>query len=134
MILAYITSCLLLAATFHLLHIWPQTKQMTRMMRLAFATMFDKALSDDEKEVAIRRHSIRLLAVTVKLSVGLAVVLAACVLPVAIAEQAGLLTYEGFLLFSLEPLVVILTIVGFGSAPWLIGRLSARKMHGSGGL
>lgn len=126
MIIAYIISCLLLAATFYALHIWPQTTEMARMMRQAFATITDKALSDDEKEVAIQRQSIRLLVVTAKLTIGLAIVSAATVLPVALAEQAGLLTYEGFLLFSLEPLVIVLTILGFGAVPWLFGRLSAR--------
>lgn len=134
MILAYIISCLLLAATFHALHIWPQTTDMTRMMRLAFATMTDSALSDDEKEVAIRRQSIKLLGITAKLTIGLAIVLVATILPVAVAERAGLLTYEGFLLFSLEPLVILLTVLGFCAVPWLFGRLNARKMNGSRGL
>jgi len=125
-IIAYVISCLLLAATFHALHIWSQTTDMARMMRLAFATLADRALNDDEKEVAIRRLSIQLLAVTAKLTVALAIVLAATALPVVLAAQAGMLTYEGFLLFSLEPLVILLTILALGAVPWLAKQLKAR--------
>ena len=117
MILAYVLSCLLLAAAFLALRVWPQTRAMAGGLRANFAVIGDKSLSDDAKERALRTGSIAMLRATVKLTAALAATFAAAALPVWLGEKLGALSWQGFLWFSLEPLVIVLTIAGF----WALG-------------
>lgn len=122
MVLAYVLSCLLLVLAFQGLRIWPRTTEMTRELRDAFGVMAAKDLSDDEKEAAIQKGSIRVLGLTSKLTLALAATFGAAALPVALAELAGWLTWRDFLIFSVQPAVVVLTIVALGAWPYVQAR------------
>ncbi|QZH75828.1 MAG: hypothetical protein JY451_04355 [Erythrobacter sp.] len=124
MIAAYILSCLLLVLAFQGLHVWPRTKAMTRELRGAFAVMTDKALSDDHKEAALRRRSIEVLGLTVRLTLVLIATFAAAALPVVLAQWAGWLTWQDFLVFSIQPLVVVATVAALALWPLLQSRLA----------
>jgi hypothetical protein len=127
MILAYVASCLLLVLAFERLRIVALTRAMGRTARAAFGTIADRAMSDDEKELALRKDSLELLHRTTILTLALALLFALAALPVVLAERAGWLTYQSFLLFSIQPVVVIGTIAALGLLP-VLGRL-ARKSH-----
>lgn len=124
MIAAYILSCLLLVLAFQHLHIWPRTTAMSRELRGAFVVMTDKTLGDDAKEAALRRLSLEVLGSTVKLTLALVATFAAAALPVVLAQWAGWLTWQGFLIFSIQPLVVVATIAALAAVPMLQSRLS----------
>lgn len=124
MIAAYILSCLLLVLAFQRLDIWPRTTAMTRALREAFGVMTDKGLTDDEKEVALRRRSILVLGLTVRLTLALAATFAAAALPVALGQWAGWLNWREFLIFSIQPLVVVATIAALAVLPVLQARLA----------
>lgn len=113
MILAYAISCLLLAAAFAGLRVWPLTRSMAAQLRANFAVIGNKAMSDDEKERALRTGSLAVLRETVRLTAALAATCAAAAAPVVLAERAGWLTYQGFVVFSIQPLVVVATIAAF---------------------
>lgn len=123
-LLAYVLSCIGLVLAFQRLHIWPRTTAMTRELRGAFAVMADKRLSDDEKEVALRRRSIEVLGMTATLTLALVATFAAAALPVMLTELVGWITWHGFLMFSIHPLVVVATVAGLAALPWVQGKLA----------
>jgi sterol desaturase/sphingolipid hydroxylase (fatty acid hydroxylase superfamily) len=125
MILAYVASCVLLAITFVPLHVWSLTRRVAVRLQAAFAVIGDPKLSDEEKELALRKRSIEVLRDTVLLVAALAATLAAAMLPIYLGEAAGWFTYQEFLVFTVQPLVIILTItafVGFERAAKIIHR------------
>lgn len=126
MISAYVLSCILLVLAFQGLRIWPRTTEMTRELREAFGVMAAKGMSDDEKEAAIRKRSIRVLGLTTRLTLALVVTFTVAVLPVAIAVRFGWITFEEFLAFSIQPLVIVLTVVALAAWPKLQKGVSTR--------
>lgn len=134
MLAVYVLSCILLVLTFQGLHIWPRTTEMTRELRAGFGVMASKQLSDDEKEVALRNGSLRVLGLTAKLTLALVVVFAAATAPVAIAVWAGWMSWTGFLMFTIEPIVVIGTVAALGAYPrlqsWVRARFAAQAANG----
>ncbi|WP_299321790.1 hypothetical protein [Parasphingopyxis sp.] len=123
MILAYAASCLLFALAFHNLRIIDKTRELLASLNASFRVISDRTMSDLEKEVAIRRGALRSGGDAVKLAFFFLVTAAAGALPVAAGLYANLYTFEAFLWFSLEPLVLIGTCVIFGGYAWAIARL-----------
>ncbi len=124
MIAAYVLSCVLLVLAFQRLHVWPRTTAMSRELRGAFAVMTDKGLNDDQKEAALRRRSVDVLGLTVRLTLVLIATFAAAALPVVLAQWAGWLTWQEFLVFSIQPLVLVATVVALALWPKLQSRLA----------
>lgn len=110
MLLVYIASCILLGLAFHYLSITELTRRMLGQLRAAFAVITDKAMSDEQKEVALRSRSIEVLGTTTKLTLALIVVFGAAYLPIWLGEVAGEITFEGFIYYTIQPLVVVGTI------------------------
>lgn len=117
MIAAYVFSCILLVLAFQGLRIWPRTTEMTRELRAAFGVMAARDMSDDEKEREIRTRSIRVFGLTARLTLALVVTFAAAAAPVAAAVWADWLTWEQFIVFSIQPLVIVLTVVALALWP-----------------
>lgn len=111
LLLAYIASCVLLGWTFVRFGIAPKTQAMVHEARSAVATVQDRELSDIEKERAVQRASITLLGQTAILTLALGVVFVAAALPVALGVLAGQFAWAEFGYFTIEPLVVIGTII-----------------------
>lgn len=111
MLLIYIVSCILLGLTFHFLSIAPLTKRMLTQLRGAFAVVGDKAMSDEQKERALRSQSVEVLGTTFRLTIALIVVFAAAYLPIWLGEISGEITFEGFIYYTIQPLVIIGTII-----------------------
>lgn len=130
MIAAYVLSCVLLVLAFQGLRIWPRTTEMTRELRAAFGVMTAKDMSDDEKEREIQARSIRVLGLTARLTLALVVTFAAAAAPVALAVWAGWLTWQGFLVFSIQPLVIVLTVIALAAWPKVQAGLTARFARG----
>ncbi|MDE1467572.1 hypothetical protein [Aurantiacibacter sp. D1-12] len=124
MIAAYVLSCILLVLAFQGLRVWPRTAEMTRELRTAFGVMAAKDMSDDEKEREIQTRSIRVLGLTARLTLALIVTFAAAAAPVAIAVWADWLTWESFLIFSIQPLVIVLTVVALALWPRVQSRFA----------
>ena len=126
MIAAYVISCILLVWAFQGLSIWPRTTNMTRELRAAFGVMAARDMSDDEKEREIQARSIRVLGLTAKLTLALALTFAAAAAPVALAVWADWLTWQGFLIFSIQPLVIVLTVLALSAWPSVQKGVQAR--------
>ena len=127
MLLVYIISCVLLGMAFHYLRIAPQTRLMMMQMRSAFGVVGSKTMSDDEKEIALRKQSVEVLLTTTKLTAALIVVFALAYLPIWLGEMAGKITLTGFLYFSIQPWVVIGTVLACVAYAFAAKRFAAER-------
>jgi len=122
MLLIYIASCILLGIAFHFLRIAPTTKRMLAQLRSAFAVISDKAMSDDDKERALRVRSVEVLGTTVKLTAALIAVFAAAYLPIWLGEISGTITFDAFIYYTIQPLVIVGTIVACAAYAYALKR------------
>lgn len=115
MIGIYALSCVLLAACFVGLKVWPATRTTLSGMQESFAVVSNPDMDDDAKEAAIRAGAIRALGHALSLAARLALCVGAAVLPVWLAQLAGALTFNAFIAFSLRLDVILATVAVFAA-------------------
>lgn len=125
MIGIYSLSCILLAAAFIGLKVWPMTGRTLAGMQQSFAVVANADMDDDAKEAALRAGSITALASAIKLAASLAACIGAALLPVIAAQAGGLLTLTGFIAFSLRLDVILATVAVFAAAGIALRRRKA---------
>ncbi len=81
MIGIYCLSCVLLAAVFVGLKVWPATRATLSGMQESFAVVSNADMDDDAKEAALRAGYIKALGNAVSLAAGLALCVGVAVVP-----------------------------------------------------
>jgi len=122
MLIVYAISCILFLAVFERLKLVASTRALFAGMRQAMGVMTNRELSDDEKEIAIQRHAVSALKGAVMLTVGLAATLFAAAIPPVAADWMGWIDLDAFVDFSLDPWVLLATVVIIGAAVWAYRR------------
>lgn len=115
MIGIYGLSCVLLAACFVGLKVWPATRSTLAGMQESFAVVANRDMDDDAKEAALRAGSIKALGNALSLAAKLALCVGAAVLPAWLAQLAGAFTVEAFIAFSLRLDVILATVAVFAA-------------------
>ncbi len=110
--LVYGIAVLLFYIAFKALNIVGRTRDLMALFRGAFGVMSDKALTDSEKETLIRTEALRSMGETVKLVACLVGVLVCAAAPIILSDVAGLTTLQSIITFSLNPIVIVITVIG----------------------
>ncbi|WP_066553230.1 hypothetical protein [Croceicoccus bisphenolivorans] len=120
---AYIASCLLLAAAFVRLGVLPRTRKMLTGLNAAMAIVRDPAMDDLAKEKAVQQASVKLLGGTLLTTVLLALAFAVAAVPALAGAWSGAFSLEDFVVFSLRPDVLAMTIATFAALGFALRRV-----------
>ena len=123
MLAVYSVSCILFLVLFERLHLVRQTRMLFAAMREAMGVVSNNALNDDDKEVAVQRHAVAALRGVIMLTVGLFATLMAAATPPLVSDWMGLIELDAFIDFSLNPWVLLATVVILGAFAWMIRRI-----------
>lgn len=123
----YVLACAIFYVAFVKLQVVGRTLALLAVFRSAALVMADRGLSDLEKEAHVRRAAVRSLAETLALAVRLMALVACAGLPVLLATQVGGVGLGQFAAFSLDPLVLLCTVLA------LLAVDRARKAFGAVG-
>lgn len=126
-LIAYGLACLLFYLAFKRLRVVGHTSALLKLFQSAAQVMSDKGLTDLEKETRIRAASIQSGKATLMLVLRLAAVPALAAVPVLVALQAGLFSLDDFVAFSLEPLVLVITVVVLVALDKALARFPGRS-------
>lgn len=95
---------------FHVARVLPEARRAIVISRDAVASMWDPSLDDDDaREIAVRRAALTLFATSGSLTLRGFAAIAAAVLPIVLADWAGIVAHEQILAFIERLDVIVIT-------------------------
>ncbi|MBR9652743.1 hypothetical protein [Thalassovita aquimarina] len=119
----YLLCCGLFYAMFITSRLIPRTLELASVFNEAIAVMADKNLTDAEKEPLVRKAAITAAKRSSRLIVTLAVIVLVSMVPLALGSLLHLILVDAFWAFTIQPAVLVATLVGMTGVEMLRRRL-----------